>query len=379
MGSFGEMTVVSPQWIGSLAFLAVVGWLWSFRRRLHLFVRTPASTDGTAVSDAPRHRVRRISLIFLSALLTLSAIASGVNAYFSYLPKIRDLVDVITASPPPDASTAINASSVTVHPNGELVRLRVPDNGSGFGASGALVWLPPQYFAQPTTRFPVVYLFHGSPGVPKDWFRGGEAGQIGLGLARQNEPAILVAPKMSKNWLDDPECVDGKHEHIETHLLRDVIPTVDANLRTIADRQDRAFAGMSAGGYCALNLGLRNRNLVATILDLSGFTGPTHAGGLKSLFGQSGSPAAAANTPALYAPSLSRTPTMRVWLDSGTSDGSVLRQMRELQPVLAQRGMTVHLQTRPGAHTYSVWRPALAQSMKWALTTMHSTAPIAAH
>lgn len=373
MRSFGEMTVVSPQWIGSLAFLAAVGWLWAFRDRLHLFARGAASVS--VASDEPNHRIRRIALVLLSFVLTLSAVASGFNAYFSYLPKVRDLVDVVTSSPPPDASKAINVSSVTVHAGGELVTLRVPDRGSGFGPSGALVWLPPQYFTEPTTRFPVIYLFHGSPGVAKDWFRGGEADRIGLNLARQNEPAILVAPRMSKNWLDDPECVDGKHEHIETHLLSDVIPTVDERLRTIPDRQQRVFAGMSAGGYCALNLGLRNRSLVSTILDLSGYTVPTHDGGLKALFGQAGSPAAAANSPASYASSLSRTPTMQIWLDSGTGDPTVLREMKALQPQLAALGMTVHLQTRPGEHTYSVWRAALAQSMAWAMTMTHTVTP----
>ena len=78
----------------------------------------------------------------------------------------------------------------------------------------------------------MVYLFHGSPGVAKDWFRGGEAAQIGLPLARAGHPVIMVAPRMSKGWLDDPECVDGMHEKVETHLLRDVIPTVDRHLRT---------------------------------------------------------------------------------------------------------------------------------------------------
>jgi hypothetical protein len=42
---------------------------------------------------------------------------------------------------------------------------------------------------------------------------------------------------------------------------------------------------MSAGGYCALNLGLRHRDAVATIIDMSGDTVPTHSHGAASLFG----------------------------------------------------------------------------------------------
>ena len=353
MPSIDTVTVVSPQFIGSLAVLSGGCWV-LLLRRIHR-------------SSRDHRRVRTSLLAMLSLLLTLSAVASGVNAYYSYLPKLQDLVDVVASTPPPDASKVLNRPDPP-HSRGEIVRLSVPDNGSGFGKSGALVWLPPQYFANSSERFPTVYLFHGSPGVAKDWFRGGEAADIGLSLARAGHPAVLVAARMSKGWLDDPECVDGIHEKIETHLLRDVLPTVDASVRTIADRNDRIFAGMSAGGYCALNLGLRNRSEVSTILDLSGYTAPTHSGGLKALFGQSGSVAAAANTPSLYARTLPAAPAMRIWMDSGSQDKDVLKEMRTLAPVLQSRGMTVELHVRPGAHTFSVWRPALRDSLSWALS-----------
>src|SRR5664280_2537066 len=79
-------------------------------------------------------------------------------------------------------------------------------------------------------------------------------------------------PRDSHWWLDDSECVDG-------------VAAVDAQLRTVADRSHRAVGGMSAGGYCALNLGLRHRDTFAAIVDMSGLTVPTHAGGLTALFG----------------------------------------------------------------------------------------------
>jgi enterochelin esterase-like enzyme len=351
VGSFGELTVVSVQFIGGLAVVALLGWWLLCRRR-----GRPSSPTRTA------------SLAFAASLFTLLMVASCVNAYFSYLPKISDVVDVITSSPPPDATVALAASQSRGHPRGELVRLRVPDNGSGFGRSSALVWLPPQYFSSPRAHFSVVYLFHGSPGVDKDWFRGGEAGQIAAELAAQGKPAILVAPRMSRGWLDDSECVDSVKEKVETHLVRDVIPTVDAVLRTVPNRDDRIFGGMSAGGYCALNLGLRHRELVSTVLDLSGFTVPTHAGGLKALFGQAGSRQAQQNSPATYVSSLPAGPSMRIWMDSGTADHEVLNEMRTLAPELRDRGVTVVERTRSGGHTYSVWRPALRDSLGWALS-----------
>jgi enterochelin esterase-like enzyme len=358
MPHFGEMAIVSPQFIASLTVLALAGWfsLWLRRRRRR---------------QKPPHRAGTVALFTVSIVLSISVAGSCVNSYFSYLPKVNDLLDLVLGGQPPELRQALaeSATDRTAREatDGELVRLSVPDNGSGFGRSSAMVWLPPQYFQQPNNRFRVVYLFHGSPGVAKDWYRGGEAGRIGLQLSREGKPAILVAPRMSRDWLDDPECVDGVHQRIESHLLKDVIPAVDASLRSVTTRHGRIFAGMSAGGFCALNLGLRNRSVTSTILDLSGFTRPTHSGGLKALFGPSGSDAARQNTPAEYAGSLPRNPAMSLWLDSGSSDRRVLSDIAAIAPVLRSRGYTVVERVRPGAHTYSVWRPALHDALRWAL------------
>ena len=322
-----------------------------------------------------RHR-RNWLLASVAGLLTLALAADSVNSYYSYLPNVSDVVDTIVSSPPQQLTPAVNATRSPDWQHGEMFRLTVPDNGSGFGRTEAWVWLPPQYFAVPARRLPVVYLFHGSPGMPKDWFHGGAAGRIGSALAAQQLPAILVAPQMSKNWLDDPECVNGRHEKVESHLLLDVIPTVDRQLRTVASRSGRIFAGMSAGGYCALNLGLRNRDEAATVLDLSGYTMPTHSGGMTALFGPDSGLAVAQNSPSSYAKSLGGGPPMRIWLDSGTADRQVLRELTAIAPVLRADGMTVELHTRPGDHTYSVWRPALRQSMGWALAGLATPVPV---
>ena len=304
----------------------------------------------------------------IALLLSILFAADCVNSYYSYLPNVSDVVDAITQDPPQRLDAVLSIPYARAPAGGRLASLTVPEDGSGLGQTQAWVWLPPQYFTQPARRFPVVYLFHGSPGDPKDWFHAGRAQHSGSELADAGRPVIEVAPQMSRNWLDDSECVNGVHEKVESHLLDDVIPTVDRSLRTIVDRTGRIFAGMSAGGYCALNLGLRNRNIVATILDLSGYTSPTHAGGLRALFGPDVAIDARPNDPAAYADALTAGPPMWVWLDSGKGDHNVLTQMKQLTPILNQDHMHVVESVRPGGHTYSTWRPALAQSLRWALT-----------
>lgn len=310
-----------------------------------------------------RSRRSRLRTGAVALALTATLAADSMNSYYSFLPNVSDVIDAASMNAPAHYGAGHPQRPLMPPTRGRLVRLGIPDRGSGFGRSDAWTWLPSVYFTDPSIRLPVVYLFHGSPGQPKDWFHGGDAARIAAALP---VAVILVAPKMSKNWLDDPECVDGLHENVESHLLRDVIPTVDSELRTEATREGRIFAGMSAGGFCALNLGLRNRTTVAKVLDFSGETVPTHSGGVKALFG-SDHARAVQNSPAIYAPSLTQRPPMRIWLDCGAADRTVLGQLRRIVPALKADGMTVELHVRPGGHSYSVWRPALDASLRWAL------------
>ncbi|MCU1658157.1 MAG: esterase [Pseudonocardiales bacterium] len=329
----------------------------------------------SALRKAHRRRFARLASVSLVSLLTIAlATADTVNAHFAFLPTVGDVRAALTGDrqwlrveqlgrlPTRQKERAVRA--------GATVRMHVPaDAANGFGVTTVITYLPPQYFTEPASRFPVAYLFHGSPGRPADWFHGGEAASVGLRSARAGHPVILVAPQLSRSWTDDPECLDGAKERVESHLFGAVIPSVDRTFRTRPNRTSRIFAGMSAGGYCALNLGLRHRDVAATILDLSGFTEPTHTGGVARLLGARGATdEIAANTPAHYVTSLPRNPATRVWLDAGSSDRKIVDEMASLAPALRARGMEVQWRERSGGHTFWVWTAALQESLPWAMS-----------
>ena len=123
-----------------------------------LTVLTVAAATGWAGWRLPGRRGARVALA-ATVLVTLACAASGVNAYFGYLPRMTDVANVLDGQR--DWPVARDAP-------GRVSRLAVPDSGTGLGASYALVWLPRQYAREPARRFPVLYLFHGSPGVPAD-------------------------------------------------------------------------------------------------------------------------------------------------------------------------------------------------------------------
>ena len=77
-----------------------------------------------------------------------------------------------------------------------------------------------------------------------------------------------------KMWRGANLCV--RTANYETYITRDLIRHVDRNYRTIAKREARAIAGESGGGFGAIMLALRHRDLFSSAASHSGFFSLLH-------------------------------------------------------------------------------------------------------
>jgi len=324
---------------------------------------------GVMLRTAPRFGAHNGRVVAIGLLIV--AMASYANAYFAYFPHVGD---VVGPRPwPVGDSRDVNAAFSYVTPparaggRGVVVSIPVPGRQSGTSAHSALVYLPPQYLEQPHTHFPVLYLLHGSPGVPLDWFRGGEAAVAGLAAARAGVPVILVAPRMSAGWLDDSECMNGRTGRWETYLTSDVVPLIDARLRTQPTASSRGIAGNSAGGYCALAVGLRHPGLFHHIVALSPLTKPTYSyGSLKDLFGRPADLPGTIreHTPLWLLQNREAARGVELRLEVGQDD-PVAADVRRFAASARALGSGALLVLRNGGHTFRFWRPALQESVLW--------------
>ena len=316
----------------------------------------------------PRYRHHRAGLRLASFVLTLLAFAAYANAYFSYLPDVGDI-----AGPRPwptaPAVRALAEPASTRHPRGVVTSVDAPGPVSGVHGQHALVYLPPQYFSEPTRRFPVLYLLHGSPGVPLDWFRGADAADAGYRAAIAGHPVLLVVPRLSRSWLDDTECVDTPHYRAESYLVQDVIHLVDRRLRTQPTSTSRGLVGNSAGGFCALDIALRHPSLFGSAAAMSPLIEPSYSyGSLSQLFGH---PSNLANVLQQHSPAwlLRHEPAarrVRLRIDVGRGDRLVRRQDQEFARLASTLNVTSTTYVeRPGGHTFKVWRPALRDVVGW--------------
>ncbi len=110
------------------------------------------------------------------------------------------------------------------------------------------VYTPAGYEKDITKRYPVLYLQHGSFEDETGWSAQGKAGLIldNLIAAKKAVPMIIV---MDNGYAYKPQ--DEKTARpamvFEEVMVNEIIPMIDTRFRTIANRENRAIAGLSMG------------------------------------------------------------------------------------------------------------------------------------
>lgn len=145
-----------------------------------------------------------------------------------------------------------------------------------------MIYTPPGY-AGNTERYPVFYLIHGGGGDEEAWVDMGRAPEIFDNLIAQGKmaPMIVVIPNAndwevtSPNHVTPPEVGMGPGTpntilRFPESLVSDLVPFVDKNYRTKADRDDRAIAGLSRGGAQTLDAALNHLDMFSWVGVFSG-------------------------------------------------------------------------------------------------------------
>ncbi len=119
-----------------------------------------------------------------------------------------------------------------------------------------LVYLPPDYEQQEATRYPVLYELPASGGTPQrampEIVRRVDAGI----RANRISPMIVIGVNGLRGNTMYCDSRDGRYP-VETVIVKDLIPHVDAAYRTVASREGRAVDGFSMGGFGAAHLGFK--------------------------------------------------------------------------------------------------------------------------
>jgi enterochelin esterase-like enzyme len=141
-----------------------------------------------------------------------------------------------------------------------------------------LVYLPPGF--DPSRRYPVVYLLHGMPGSPSEYLDGaGFLAAADDGISGGTlEPFLGVLPAAGPSERYDGEWAGPW----ERDLVDEIVPWVDAHLPTLPTAGNRVLAGLSAGGFGAVDIALRNPAVFGSAASWSGYFTPLRDGPFRN-------------------------------------------------------------------------------------------------
>ena len=137
------------------------------------------------------------------------------------------------------------------------------------------VYLPPGY-KNDAASYPVVYCLSGFTGRGKmllndSAFTPNLAERMDRLIARGTiKPMIVVMPDCFTYYGGSQYINSTATGRYEDYLTQEIVPYIDAQFRTTADRESRAVMGKSSGGYGSLIMGMRHADLFGLACSISG-------------------------------------------------------------------------------------------------------------
>ena len=205
------------------------------------------------------------------------------------------------------------------------------------------LYVPPDYEANTSQRYPVLYLRHGNSGGESTWVTQNRANWILDNLIADGliTPMIVVMP----NGFPGPYGEGNGLENfaiVDRELVTDIIPHVDQEYRTLANRESRGIAGWSLGAVQAMYTGVRHVDVFAWIGEFSG-------GELSRV---SFDPSVGFG-PLWADPDWANSVLRLLYLATGTEDPRIIGHLN-LADALDARGIERELFVTPGGHTPNV-------------------------
>lgn len=232
---------------------------------------------------------------------------------------------------------------------------KVPSKALGKEANVNIL-LPADYDSS-KLRYPVLYLLHGATGAYSDWNK-----MSAIAAYARNRSLIIVMPDANGDSFYINSAGKGA---VSDYMIKELIPFIDKQYRTIAMREGRAIAGLSMGGYGAWRLALDNVGTFTCAASLSGALGFGEGdpgplqGFLTPLYGKA--PDTATYSKEALLPLIQKALTTKgdwngpnLYFDCGGED-FLLKDNRRMEEELLKRGVPYEYAEFKGSHEWVYW------------------------
>ncbi len=206
------------------------------------------------------------------------------------------------------------------------------------------VYVPAEYDLNPTAKYPVLYLLHGAGEDETGWSTQGLMYNIMDNLIDEGSavPMIVVMDHGVANIPDLKLASMFDFTAYEKVVIEELIPMIDKNYRTLADRDHRGITGLSLGGFQSWTIAMNNRDKFAW---LGGFSGSGKGPG---------------TTPDLYDASLNKDFHL-MFISTGTKESpQMYATVKNFHDILVNAGVKhVFFQSAGTDHEWLTWRRSL--------------------
>ena len=228
----------------------------------------------------------------------------------------------------------------------------------------------PSGYENGESRFPVVYLLHGGSGAFSDWHQKVTEKGIVNQMAEEHKVLIVTPGVGPASYYYDSPLLDTVR--YETYMIQELIPFIDKNYRTLAQKESRAITGLSMGGHGAITLAAKHPTLFIAAGSMSGVmnidTDLWKVGeDFRSLRkkGQIEMLGAINYQGPLFNPYTAvglvdqlKNQKVSLIIDCGVDD-FLIETNRQMHSLLMEKKVAHEYIERPGAHTWNYWTEAL--------------------
>ncbi len=226
----------------------------------------------------------------------------------------------------------------------------------------AYVYTAPGYDDSPGKKYPVLYLQHGAGEDETGWLMQGKMNFILDNLIAEKK-AVPMLVVMDRGYATDPtipvNATAGRPDPRSMSnnvfpevLVKEIIPMIDKNFRTHADRGHRAMAGLSMGGFQTFQTTMTNLDKFSYIGGFSGAAFLQAGTDIREMYNGGWADAAAFNQKVKL-----------VYMSIGTAEPErMYTGVKGFHEALEKAGIKHVFYESPGtAHEWQTWRRSLRQ------------------
>jgi S-formylglutathione hydrolase FrmB len=231
------------------------------------------------------------------------------------------------------------------------------------------VYLPTGY-ENGDNKYPVLYLLHGNAQNYLSWTTSGKIQATADALIANGDiPAVvIVMPDAGTSWYVD------RKEQMETAIMKELMPDVETNLRTLTTRDHRFIAGLSMGGFGAMRFAMlypEKFGAAALLSPAIYHPAPPESSSLRrvNVFGAPNFDVEiwkTYNYPALWDAYVAKKLPVPMYINSGDDDNFMIEyDATVFYSFLRKNKHPAELRIVNGAHDWPVWSSTIGDAMKY--------------